>query len=132
MKKGILLASISLLLVTSFCWHLAAVQRRHQPLLSNHSNHDVCHDVNHSNNANNSNFNHINCHHSFSNHHQQGNWWDSLGTPQYGGTLTVNMSIDPLFWDPNQGTVSPSLEFVYMDSLFGADWTANPSSETTN
>jgi len=56
-----------------------------------------------------------------------GNWWDSLGTPQYGGTLTVNMSIDPLFWDPNQGTVSPSLEFVYMDSLFGADWTANPS-----
>ena len=56
-----------------------------------------------------------------------GNWWDSLGTPQYGGTLIVNMSIDPLFWDPNQGTVSPSLEFVYMDSLFGADWTANPS-----
>ena len=58
-----------------------------------------------------------------------GNWWDSLGTPQYGGTLIVNDTTDPAFWDPNQGTLSSSLEFIYMDSLFGANWTTNPSAQ---
>jgi len=56
-----------------------------------------------------------------------GNWWDTLGAPQYGGTMTVNDSTDPGLWDPNGGSILSSLEFLYMDSLFGADWTANPS-----
>ena len=25
-----------------------------------------------------------------------GDWWDSLGAPQYGGTLTIRQSSDPL------------------------------------
>ena len=58
-----------------------------------------------------------------------GNWWDSMGTPQYGGTLTINDAIDPVLWDPNGGSISPSLEFIYMDSLFGANWTTNPSAQ---
>ncbi|MGP8080698.1 MAG: ABC transporter substrate-binding protein [Dehalococcoidales bacterium] len=56
-----------------------------------------------------------------------GNWWDSEGTPQYGGTLTVNSTTDPAFWDPNQGTLSYSLEFIYLDSMFDANWTSDPS-----
>jgi len=56
-----------------------------------------------------------------------GNWWDRLGTPQYGGTMTVCDSVDPGFWDPNQGTTSASLEFIYMDSLFETNWTTDPS-----
>ena len=56
-----------------------------------------------------------------------GDWWDTLGAPQYGGTMTVNDSTDPGLWDPNGGSILSSLEFLYMDSLFGADWTANPS-----
>ena len=59
-----------------------------------------------------------------------GNWWDSQGTPQYGGTFTINSSTDPTFWDPNQGSQLASFDFVYMESLFGADWTANPSVQT--
>jgi peptide/nickel transport system substrate-binding protein len=58
-----------------------------------------------------------------------GNWWDSLGTPQYGGTLVVNDTTNPSFWDPNQGTLSSSLEFIYMDSLFEANWITNPSAQ---
>ena len=56
-----------------------------------------------------------------------GNWWDNQGTPQYGGTLTVADTTDPGFWDPNQGSVSASLEFCYIDSLFGANWTTDPA-----
>ena len=56
-----------------------------------------------------------------------GNWWDSQGTPQYGGTLTANDSIDPGLWDPNGGSILSTLEFVYMDSLWGTNWTTTPS-----
>ena len=55
-----------------------------------------------------------------------GNWWDSLGTPQYGGNFTVNMSADPGYWDPNQGIVSASLEFCLMDSMFKPNWLTDP------
>ena len=56
-----------------------------------------------------------------------GNWWDNQGVPKYGGTLTANDTTPPGFWDPNQGSVSASLEFCYLDSLFGANWTTDPS-----
>ena len=61
-----------------------------------------------------------------------GNWWDSEGTPQYGGTLTVATTTDPAFWDPNQGTLSYSLEFLYLDSMFGANWTTTRQRKTFN
>ena len=32
-----------------------------------------------------------------------GNWWDSLGTPEYGGTLTLQIGQDITAWDPYQG-----------------------------
>ncbi len=56
-----------------------------------------------------------------------GNWWDSAGTPQYGGTLSVATTTDPAFWDPNQGTLSYSLEFLYLDSMFGTNWATDPA-----
>ena len=58
-----------------------------------------------------------------------GNWWDSEGVPQYGGTLSVATTTNPAFWDPNQGTLSYSLEFLYLDSMFGTNWTTNPSEQ---
>jgi len=41
--------------------------------------------------------------------------------------LTLEDTTNPAFWDPNQGTLSSSLEFIYLDSLFGINWTTNPS-----
>jgi len=51
----------------------------------------------------------------------------STATSTTSVTVTVNDSTDPGLWDPNGGSILSSLEFLYMDSLFGADWTANPS-----
>ena len=41
--------------------------------------------------------------------------------------MTINNTVNPGLWDPNGGSIQSSLEFLYMDSLFGSDWTANPS-----
>ena len=41
--------------------------------------------------------------------------------------MTINDSTPPGLWDPNGGSIQSSLEFLYMDSLFSSDWTANPS-----
>jgi len=53
------------------------------------------------------------------------NWWDSLGTPQYGGTLTLRLSNDITQWDPYlNGAIVGS---AYGEYLFGDIWTINPS-----
>ena len=49
------------------------------------------------------------------------------GVPQYGGTMTINNTVNPGLSDPNGGSIQSSLEFLYMDSLFGSNSTANPS-----
>ena len=56
-----------------------------------------------------------------------GNWWTSLGTPEYGGSLTLPMSKDPSVWDPYLGTTLPSLCAIWMEQPTANDWTLNPT-----
>jgi peptide/nickel transport system substrate-binding protein len=55
-----------------------------------------------------------------------GNWWDKLGTPQYGGTITLRITTDVTGWDPYSLAGNLSLEHCYMESLFSPDWTLDP------
>lgn len=55
-----------------------------------------------------------------------GNWWDSLGTPQYGGTMILRSNSDFVYFDPAQGEQGVSLESAYMEQLFSDNWTIGP------
>ena len=56
-----------------------------------------------------------------------GHWWDKLGTPQYGGSLTLPISKNPVTWDPYLGTSYPSLNSVWMEQPTACDWLIDPS-----
>ena len=56
-----------------------------------------------------------------------GNWWDSLGTPQYGGTLTDYSPLDFGLWDPYNSSSLAACISAYMEGLYGDDWALNPS-----
>lgn len=55
-----------------------------------------------------------------------GNWWDKLGIPQYGGTLTIRVPTNITAFDPysitSQMYVTPWLERLFQD-----DWTLDPA-----
>ena len=55
-----------------------------------------------------------------------GNWWDSLGTPQYGGSETVSINTDATQWDPYSigGT---NVLGMYLEQMDMDNWTINPS-----
>jgi peptide/nickel transport system substrate-binding protein len=46
-----------------------------------------------------------------------GKWWDKLGTPQYGGTITIRKSSSPLYWDPYYGTDGHRVQSYYSETL---------------
>jgi peptide/nickel transport system substrate-binding protein len=56
-----------------------------------------------------------------------GNWWDSLGTPQYGGTLTIQTAADITQFDPFQGDLNGEIYCAYLDQLTIPNWTIDPS-----
>ena len=56
-----------------------------------------------------------------------GNWWDSLGTPQYGGTITLRSIANPVAFDPYQNVSYWTIEAAYMEKLTEPDWTVDPS-----
>jgi peptide/nickel transport system substrate-binding protein len=56
-----------------------------------------------------------------------GNWWDSLGTPQYGGTITIRDDADITNWDPWSSPGSDAVTDLFLDNLTGDDWTENPT-----
>ena len=56
-----------------------------------------------------------------------GNWWDKLGTPQYGGTLVMRTKLDILFFDPYQGETLMSFMWGWMEQLFSTDWKIDQS-----
>jgi ABC-type transport system substrate-binding protein len=56
-----------------------------------------------------------------------GNWWDSLGAPQYGGTLTDYSNEDFGLWDPYFSSSLPTCISASLESLYGDDWALNPS-----
>jgi peptide/nickel transport system substrate-binding protein len=56
-----------------------------------------------------------------------GNWWDSLGKPQYGGTMTLQTSATMASFDPYDGELFNQIFTGYMEQLFISQWTADPS-----
>jgi len=56
-----------------------------------------------------------------------GNWWDSLGTPQYGGKLTIRYSQNPTGFDPWGSDTLTTIMSAWMERLFTDNWTLNPS-----
>ena len=56
-----------------------------------------------------------------------GNWWDSLGKPQYGGTLTIRYNKDPVNFDPYNVASLGSIEFAYYEKMFADNWTLDQS-----
>jgi len=56
-----------------------------------------------------------------------GNCWDSLGTPQYGSTLTLQTSTDITTFDPYDGEAFNQIFTGYMEQLFMSNWAVDPS-----
>jgi peptide/nickel transport system substrate-binding protein len=56
-----------------------------------------------------------------------GHWWDSLGTPQYGGTLSLRLNRDLTTWDPWSSLGDNTIMCAWMERLFTDDWTMDPS-----
>ena len=56
-----------------------------------------------------------------------GNWWDSQGTPQYGGTITLRDDANISNWDPYSSPGSNSATDLFLDNLTGDIWTENPA-----
>ena len=55
-----------------------------------------------------------------------GHWWDSLGIPQYGGTMTLQISKNILYFDPYQGEALPQVYTGWMEQIFAPQWTMDP------
>src|SRR5208283_3933633 len=55
-----------------------------------------------------------------------GNWWDNLGTPIYGGTMTMCLNGDITTWDPYL-TGATNIECTYAERTGMDDWSLNPS-----
>ena len=54
-----------------------------------------------------------------------GNWWDKLGVPQYGGTMTLMMTRNATSFDSAFAGVNFSA--LYQERLTAIDWTIDPS-----
>jgi peptide/nickel transport system substrate-binding protein len=55
-----------------------------------------------------------------------GNWWDSLGTPSYGGTITVSQTGNLTQWDP-YATGGTNVLLMYLQQMDSDNWTVSPS-----
>ena len=56
-----------------------------------------------------------------------GNWWDSLGIPQYGGDMVMRINRDIANFDPINADVLMTIESAWMERLFASDWTLDPA-----
>ena len=56
-----------------------------------------------------------------------GNWWNSLGVPQYGGAITLTLPSDITSWDPYQGEGFNMIYTAYMEQLYSPIWTEDPT-----
>ena len=56
-----------------------------------------------------------------------GNWWDSLGTPQYGGTLTLYAPNDITTFDPALEGFNYNITGGWMERLFMDNWLTPPA-----
>ena len=55
-----------------------------------------------------------------------GNWWDSLGTPQYGGTLTISLTKNIDLFDSGGMGGQQQVINLWEDALVGDDWKVDP------
>jgi ABC-type transport system substrate-binding protein len=56
-----------------------------------------------------------------------GNWWNSLGTPQYGGTMTLRVNTDVGTFDVYSDGAQASLDHLWLENLFSYKWTMDPT-----
>ena len=56
-----------------------------------------------------------------------GNWWDKLGTPQYGGTITLRIDRNIANFDPYYSELLFAIMSAWMERLYMDDWTLNPA-----
>jgi len=56
-----------------------------------------------------------------------GNWWDTLGTPQYGGTINIAVSGDITGFDPDNTLGQYCVYSGWIEDLFADQWTLNPA-----
>ena len=61
-----------------------------------------------------------------------GNWWDNMGTPQYGGHITIASNNNILTFDPILGTTNQSWNFAWQEQPFTDNWTLSPSTFAFN
>jgi len=56
-----------------------------------------------------------------------GHWWDSLGTPTYGGYIITSTTTDITNFDPYNGTANACVNYAWMEPLFQDNWLLPPS-----
>ncbi len=56
-----------------------------------------------------------------------GNWWDTLGTPQYGGEMTIRASRNIENFDPYFSEGQTSIYGGWLERLLADDWALNPA-----
>jgi peptide/nickel transport system substrate-binding protein len=56
-----------------------------------------------------------------------GNWWDSLGTPQYGGSLNEKLALNITVWDPYMSTNGQAGYAPYLESMWINNYATDPS-----
>ena len=58
---------------------------------------------------------------------KEANWWEKLGKPQYGGTMTLRFPADIVNFDPYYEDQLTQIFWSWMESMAGVDWTLDPS-----
>jgi peptide/nickel transport system substrate-binding protein len=56
-----------------------------------------------------------------------GNWWDKLGKPQFGGTLTLRIARDITNFDVPDTVGQINIISAWMEKLFGDNWALDPA-----
>jgi ABC-type transport system substrate-binding protein len=56
-----------------------------------------------------------------------GVWWDTLGTPQYGGIITDHLTQDITTWDSYESSNGQGGFAPYLEALWEGDYTVDPS-----
>jgi peptide/nickel transport system substrate-binding protein len=56
-----------------------------------------------------------------------GNWWDSLGKPQYGGEIAIRANRNIVNFDPYFTLNLTTIHSAWLERLFTDDWTLNPA-----
>ena len=56
-----------------------------------------------------------------------GKWWDSLGTPKYGGTITIQATADITNFDPYNLAQLPTIMGGWLELFYNPDWTLDPA-----